>query len=66
MRYLVAALLLLSGCAGFYDMKIHRMDGTVEVVEAMSDGGADIHTVCKETGHDVYGRTLECQERHLN
>ncbi len=66
MRWLVIAIVLLTGCVTAYDMKIHRMDGKLEKIEATYKGGPPVHSVCKETAVDVFGRTLECRERHLN
>ena len=59
-------LLALAGCTATYDLTIQRMDGTMEKMETWHDGDVAIHAVCQETANDVFGRTLECHERHLN
>lgn len=67
MRYVcLMALLVLAGCTATYDLTIQRMDGSMQKIETWHDGDVAVHSVCKETASDVYGRTLQCQERYLN
>ena len=69
MRYMLPIVLLslfTAACTTTYDMRIHRLDGKVETLQTWHDGEPPIHSVCKETAADVYGRTLECKERFLN
>lgn len=67
MRYIcMMGLLVLAGCTATYDLTIQRMDGSTQKLETWHDGEVAIHSVCRETATDAYGRTLECKERHLN
>ncbi len=65
-KIILLCLLSCSACTSPYDMKIYRPDGSVQTIRTEYEGDTPVHSVCKETARDEFGRTLECRERPLD